>query len=189
MDALRKEIKELGKSLSVTEVKLVTAEKECQYLKSQIEERERQMEGLGGELIKQGAELARNLGLVERERQEKERLIRKCEGLEETLKANIEARSGLLLVGGDAGDRVGVMESENRRLMGEYAKLSEKLVRTEQELSAFRSESFLVRCNKADKSSPSDLFDVSGGESNDSLKVGLGEEGRAMRWKSSLFHF
>lgn len=183
LNALKKEIKELGKNLTVTEVKLVSAEKEYQYLKSQIREREKLIEELKNELGKQKAEITYNLGLLEKERQDKERLIKRCESLEDTLKGNIDevdelrrpTKSNLqsASAGGIDAERVAAIEAENRKLMSEYTKLTDKLQRTEQELNAFRSESFLVKSNKADKLSPSELlFEVGDGESTDTLKVG-----------------
>lgn len=183
LNALRQEIKELGKNLSLTEVKLVSAEKEYQYLKSQIREREKQIEELKNELGKQKAEITYNLGLLERERGDKERLIERCESLEDALKGNIDevnelkrpTRSHLQsasAAGGIDGERVAAIEAENRRLMSEYNKLMDKLQRTEQELGAFRSESFLVKSNNNNKVSPSELlFEVGDGESTDTLKV------------------
>ena len=140
IERLREKVEVLSRSLSLGEVKLVSAEKEYGYLKSQVDERQRQIDDLRKELGRAGNELQ----VVKRE---KERLFVRCGELEDELRQNLGVIEGLRCSSSEVvGDvRMENVEKENRRLLSELRVMSGNLKRAENELGMFRSESFVVK--------------------------------------------
>ena len=117
---------------------MISAEKEYQYLQSQIADREKQIDGLKREVIKSNSEVAFNLNLVRAEKEEKDRLFVKCQNLEDDAKANIREITDLksqqiphqqssAKVFSVNEEKFLLIENENRKLHQDFRALSEKL--------------------------------------------------------------
>ena len=142
INSLRDQLNSLNKNTSVTEVKLISTEKEFQYMSIQMEERQKQIDELKSKLAKNDSDAVYNLNLYKREREEKESLLRKCAELETSLKLNIgETTSLRSLVGSSSAapsnvdhNRLTIVEKENAKLHSQVRELNGKLVEAEQQL-------------------------------------------------------
>ncbi len=174
MGTLREQVQVLSKELGLSEVRLVSAEKEYQYLKSQVDERQAQIEALRREVAQGRTEAELNAGLARTERGEKEKLLARCAQLEEEIRASL-AEIERLKRSGDSG-----LADENKRLHAELRLLTERLRRAEGELEQLRSESFLVKEHGRGESALFREDEQQKGE-NEILKVGVGLVGSARR--------
>ena len=90
MRAVKEQLVKLNEKLSVKETNLISTENDLKYTKMQIDERQKQIIELKEELVKSKSDFALHLELFRKEKEEKENLLKKCDALEESIKANIE---------------------------------------------------------------------------------------------------
>ncbi len=175
---LKEQVQVLNKELGLGVVKLVSAEKEYQYLKSQVEDRQAQIDELRKEATRYRSEVEGNLRMIKIERQEKEELLKKCAQLEDNIKSNINEIERFKKVKNTDNGKMGLdgVVEENKKLYNELKLVNERMRRAETELEQFRTESFLVKDQGRNDRNDSLLFrddDVQQRNENESLKVSL----------------
>jgi chromosome segregation ATPase len=154
MAKMRGEQMRLMERLALAEAKLVSAEKELEAARQAVHEREKQVGELREQLAKVSTELALQLNVVKKERDEKETLLKKCEMLDELVRKNMDELGQMRTAAASKEDRssslrsarlaneeeesVRRMEKENKRLQGDVRQLAEKLQQTEAQLENMR---------------------------------------------------
>ena len=163
MNLLKEQQLKLMEKLGSAEAKLISTEKDVRYHKNQIEERQKLIDDLKEQLSKSKAEYALQLNLFKKEKEEKERLLDKCEKLEADIKRNAHEITELkqnqnkqttsnlntLPPPGPAANqheandaathnRLVALEKENLKLHGDMKNMIDKLQKTENELEKYR---------------------------------------------------
>ena len=155
----KEQLVRLNEKLSITEAKLISTENDYKYTKLQIEDRQKQINELKDDLVKNKADFAMHLELFRKEKQEKETLLKKCDSLEESIKKNVEeisfwkkkhqrslsleqnnAQNNGINIEAEFNDPSLVIELENRKLQNDVKALNEKLEKAEKELNDLRVE-------------------------------------------------
>ena len=92
MRSVREQLVKLNEKLAATETNLISTENDLKYLRMQIDERQKQIAELKEELAKSRSDFLLHLELFRKEKEEKENLLKKCDALEESIKANIDVK-------------------------------------------------------------------------------------------------
>ena len=168
----------LLKKLEDAELKLMSAEKDAKYAKSQIEMREKQIVELRDQLTRTKTEFDVNMALFQREKEDKERLVGKCDQLEASIKKHVkeihelkqqnqsqQSQQNASLPPSGPSDsnsysnesyyKLNAMEKENIKLHDDLKRLIDKLQRTESELEKYKINAELDKLNNLSATSNS----------------------------------
>ncbi|CAF0711074.1 unnamed protein product [Brachionus calyciflorus] len=146
LDRLKNEKYKLMERLAIAEAKLINTEKDAHFTSSQIDERHKQIDDLREQLIKSKTEFSIQLNLLQREKEEKEALMKKLNEMELVIQKNLQEISDLKLANltqqqelKDKNENINLkIENENKKLHSDVKSLSEKLFKTETELEKLK---------------------------------------------------
>jgi hypothetical protein len=179
MSLLKEQQLKLMEKLGSAEAKLISTEKDVRYHKNQIEERQKLIDDLKEQLSRSKADYALQLNLFKKEKEEKERLLDKCEKLEADIKRNAHeitelkqsqnrqttpnlhalpppgpAAAGQHEVNDAAThNRLVALEKENLKLHGDMKNMIDKLQKTENELEKYRISAQIEKLSPAKEKS------------------------------------
>ena len=143
---LRDEKYKLIEKLAVAEAKLMNTEKDAQYTTSQIDERHKQVDDLKEQLVRSKADFTIQLNLLQREKEEKDVLLKKISDMESVIQKHLQEISELKLKNlnqqqelNEKNENINFkIENENKKLLNDVKSLSEKLFKTETELEKLK---------------------------------------------------
>lgn len=143
---LKDEKYKLMEKLAIAEAKLINTEKDAQYTSTQIDERYKQVEDLREQLVKSKADFTIQLNLLQREKEEKDALVKKINEMESVIQRNLQEISDLKLRNltqqqelNEKNENINIkIENENKKLQSDVKTLSEKLFKTETELEKLK---------------------------------------------------
>ena len=173
---LKEQQTSLVKKLEDAEIKLMAAEKEAKFAKSQIELREKQIVDLKDQLSRIKSEFDINMNLFKKEKDEKEELLKKCNSLETNIKRQLKeiedlkknqsetpnSHSSNMLPSGPSDNncysneyyyKLNSIEEENIKLHNELKRLVEKLQKTETELEKYKINAEIEKLNNLSNNS------------------------------------
>lgn len=175
LSMLKEQQLNLIKKLEDAEIKLMTAEKEAKFTKSQIELREKQIVDLKDQLSRLKSEYDINMNLFKKEKEEKEQLLQKCNSLENNIKKHLKeieelkksqneknSKQTINHIGptdnnsysNESYYKLNAIEKENIKLHDDLKKLLEKLQKTESELEKYKINAEIDKLNNLSNTSP-----------------------------------
>jgi chromosome segregation ATPase len=166
MSSLKGDQMSISERLKSAQMKLANTENDATHAKSQIDEKQRQIDVLRRELDSFRAKCDSQMRLLEAEKNEKEKLFRRCDQLEATIKRNMNeindlqmqrnsmsasrvsmrseaAAAAAAAMASDQWEqqsrRLDELEKENRTLKNDLHLLNEKLADSQKELKIFKN--------------------------------------------------